>query len=329
MRIRRILAIATGLELVGIAALAAFTGLFSFRADKYDVANNLAPLWLIVAVLGGLISWFALGPRKARTGAMVATAFAVIVFGGAIGWELAHKAAQSLFHPPARGPVLKVVTFNASGDTFDPDLSRQALVSADADVVLLQEPAQLLAQPATLLAKYPHLAECHVVAACELAILSKRPIRRSRAVVKRRGGVGWGDVEFLWAETTAPDGRPVTVATTHYEWQVQGGQRKQRRLLDQHAQALPQDNLVLGGDFNLTPWTRAMREQDRRLRPLTRRTRAVFSWPAHIPRLFRPVYVPLVPIDHVYAGPAWKTVSARRLPAAASDHYPVMVILAR
>ena len=36
----------------------------------------------------------------------------------------------------------------------------------------------------------------------------------------------------------------------------------------------------------------------------------------------------LLPIDHVYAGPGWRTVRAERGPRLGSDHYPVIVTLA-
>src|SRR3546814_7596545 len=62
--------------------------------------------------------------------------------------------------------------------------------------------------------------------------------------------------------------------------------------------------------MNLTPWAAAMREQDRALAPLTRMTRAP-SWPRALP---------VLPLDHLYAGPDWGLVSARRLAATGSDH---------
>ncbi|HQR90495.1 MAG TPA: endonuclease, partial [Caulobacter sp.] len=38
---------------------------------------------------------------------------------------------------------------------------------------------------------------------------------------------------------------------------------------------------------------------------------------------------PFLPIDHVYAGGAWKTVSVVRGPALGSDHRPIVVKLRR
>nr|QQZ48664.1 hypothetical protein JKL49_14190 [Phenylobacterium glaciei] len=44
---------------------------------------------------------------------------------------------------------------------------------------------------------------------------------------------------------------------------------------------------------------------------LERRTKALFSWPAY---LGAKVPFPFLPIDHVYAGKGWRTVSVKRGP---------------
>ena len=129
-----------------------------------------------------------------------------------------------------------------------------------------------------------------------------------------------------WAEVQAPGGA-FTALTTHYTWPTwvyaQEWQRGELvRLADRHRA----DDLIITGDFNLTPWSKALHEQDVRL-GLVRRTRAVFSWPAEFKRIVAPA--PLLPIDHVYAGRAWRTVSVKRGPRLGSDHYPVIVTLTR
>jgi endonuclease/exonuclease/phosphatase (EEP) superfamily protein YafD len=88
------------------------------------------------------------------------------------------------------------------------------------------------------------------------------------------------------------------------------------------------DSLIVAGDFNLTPWSFALRRGDARL-GLRRLSRALATWPAG------PVYAgvalpfPVLPIDHVYAGRAWRVVSLKRGPRLGSDHYPVVVVLTR
>jgi endonuclease/exonuclease/phosphatase (EEP) superfamily protein YafD len=62
---------------------------------------------------------------------------------------------------------------------------------------------------------------------------------------------------------------------------------------------------------------------------MTRRERALFTWPALIARLHRPSPLALLPIDHLYAGAAWKTLAVRPLPRTGSDHFGILVTLAR
>jgi endonuclease/exonuclease/phosphatase (EEP) superfamily protein YafD len=86
--------------------------------------------------------------------------------------------------------------------------------------------------------------------------------------------------------------------------------------------------MILAGDFNSTPWSFARREDDRRF-GLIRRDRAMWSWPAEFvgPHGFQAPF-PFLPIDHIYAGPGWATVSVSRGPRLGSDHYPLIAVLA-
>jgi endonuclease/exonuclease/phosphatase (EEP) superfamily protein YafD len=47
----------------------------------------------------------------------------------------------------------------------------------------------------------------------------------------------------------------------------------------------------------------------------------LFSWPATRSP------IPILPIDHLYAGPAWRTVNVERGPHLGSDHYPLVATL--
>ena len=109
------------------------------------------------------------------------------------------------------------------------------------------------------------------------------------------------------------------VATLHYPRPTSSDQAVRRRDVAHALARIDRDALIVAGDMNLTPWAAAMREQDRALAPLTRMTRAP-SWPRALP---------VLPIDHLYAGPDWGLVSTRQLPATGSDHRPILVTLAR
>ena len=84
----------------------------------------------------------------------------------------------------------------------------------------------------------------------------------------------------------------------------------------------PREHVILVGDFNSTPWSFARRREETAL-GLERRTRILPTYPAN-----GPFGVALLPIDHVYAGPGWGTVSINRGPRLGSDHYPIVAVLA-
>jgi endonuclease/exonuclease/phosphatase (EEP) superfamily protein YafD len=83
--------------------------------------------------------------------------------------------------------------------------------------------------------------------------------------------------------------------------------------------------LILAGDLNLTPWSFRLRRLDRTL-GLARRDRAAFTWPARLLGMRWPA--PVMPLDHLYAGSAWRTVRVFVGPAIDATHRPLVVDLA-
>ena len=130
--------------------------------------------------------------------------------------------------------------------------------------------------------------------------------------------------EFVNATYANPSGE-IEVVTTHLNRQLGPSVGRQITALESVAGARPRTRMILTGDFNATPWSAEIRRLDRSL-GLTRRDRAVASWPAQIFGVRWPF--PFLPIDHVYAGRGWTTVSVERGPWLGSDHYPVIVTLA-
>jgi vancomycin resistance protein VanJ len=120
------------------------------------------------------------------------------------------------------------------------------------------------------------------------------------------------------------------VLTLHYMWPLPpAAQAWQRRVVAGVVERLPKASLIVSGDNNLPPWTAALKRQDAAFAPMTRRERALFTWPAAISHIGRAWPMPFLPIDHLYAGAAWKTLAVTRLPSTGSDHYGVLVKLAR
>jgi endonuclease/exonuclease/phosphatase (EEP) superfamily protein YafD len=258
-----------------------------------------------------------------RRPALIAAAIGILANGALIAPELLRPT--SLAAPNGLGPPLTVLTFNVWDDNRRPNPTVDAIIAANADVVLLQEYFGLsLDAQQRLFAAYPYRAGCPL--GCDLVMLSKRPWLVGGPTTSSRDP---HDIALV-GETTAPDGRPVDVVTLHYLWPLPpGGQAGQRAVVANIVGGLPKANLIVAGDFNLAPWTAALKRQDATFAPMTRREKALFTWPALIARLDRPSPIAVLPIDHLYAGAAWKTLSVRRLPRAGSDHFGVLVTLAR
>src|SRR5690606_31941267 len=110
------------------------------------------------------------------------------------------------------------------------------------------------------------------------------------------------------------------VVGVHYAWPTTSDQAGQGRALARVLDQLPRKRVILTGDFNSTPWSFARRREDA-LFGIERRTRALFSWPAAKFSRYRIQFpFPFLPIDHIYAGSDWRTVSIERGPALGSDH---------
>lgn len=298
-----------------LALVLAQGGRFS---DRLDVLTHLTPGFLAGALAAGL-AWLLLGRRGKATPALVAVSLASALL--LMGPEL--LAASRAPRVPPEGPTLKLLQFNLWGRNRDPEATARWILEEDPDVIVFEEGFARSGGVARALAvRYPHSITCAEPLPCSTMILAKRAPRAG-------GGLSDANLVGAWATFQGRRGR-FTVVGVHYTWPLPAGpQQQQTRRLAEVLQRFPKDSLVVAGDFNSTPWSFSLRRQDR-LFGLERRTRALFSWPAgdfsgrHVSAPF-----PVLPIDHVYAGEAWKTVSVKRGPKLGSDHYPIVVELAR
>ena len=309
----RWIAAGLGVALAAGAGLVSAFGLVGAVWGWADALNHLAPIWLVCGWVGAALVCLALPEGRLRTASLISAAVAVLFCGVPMVWEMARTGREA--PPPAN---LTVLSFNRWWDSPDPPGQVAMIRASGADLVALQEANGFEAAAGSLRDLYPYQLFCG--GNCDTAILSKRPILASG----REASAQWpGGSKFLWARTTALDGRPVTLATLHPFWPIPPWiQRGQRGRIAELISALPLDETIVAGDFNLTPWSFAMRRMDATLAPLTRRSHGLLTFPASWP-------VPFLALDQVYAAPAWKTVSIERLPRAASDHYPVRVTFRR
>lgn len=315
----RVLATATAMELSAAVALLAVGGLFGFRSGWLDVINNLAPVLIAIALVGAALAILTLDRGPVRLVTLALSGLGA-VYGLAI---MAPDVIQSFQSHHAKGTALKVLSTNVWSGNPTPDAAISTILARDADVVLMQETnGNVSASLARLKVRYPYSSDCNGQG---VQIFAKTPL------IDRgcgRDSDAPGLLDQAWVETTAPDGRPVTLLTTHLNWPFPPrSQPFQRQLLLETIQHLPGD-VILAGDFNTTPWSFAMRRQDAMLAPLTRRTHGLFSWPARINAIRRP-WTPMAPIDHLYCGPNWTAnrVSSFRMPG--SDHFAIETVLVR
>lgn len=291
-------------------------------SDRLDVLTHFTP-WLLAGALAGLALWAVTGRRgRATPGLALLGGLSALVL---MAPELAAAAGQK--RGPAEGPTLKIVQFNLWGRNRDPEATARWILEEDPDVIVFQEGFARSGGVARALApRYPHRTTCAEPQACSTMILSKRPAVAEGGL---QAGVSEANLAGAWATFRGSRG-PFTVVGVHYTWPLPAGPQQQQTLrLSRVLEQFPKESLVVVGDFNSTPWSFSLRRQDR-LFGLERRTRALFTWPAgRFSDLDLAAPFPILAIDQVYAGSDWETVDVRRGPALGSDHYPVVVDLAR
>jgi endonuclease/exonuclease/phosphatase (EEP) superfamily protein YafD len=224
------------------------------------------------------------------------------------------------------GRTVRVLDWNVWVKNTAPKASADLIRSYDPDVITLQEadgPAAAI--PAALKQSYPHVARCR---GCDLYILSRWPLRRWGAKDENWDHGSGRPATVVWAEVVPPGQAPFSVLTTHYDHpNTKSRQAVQRAYLAALLTKFDPQTTLLAADMNLTPWAFAMDRQDAAM-PVRRVTRALASWPARFER-GNAFPMPLLPIDHIYAGSAWKVVSVERGARGGSDHYPVIATLTR
>lgn len=298
--------------LVAAVAVAATAGRW---IPALDVLNSIAPVTFVAAAATVATALWRRRPGMAGP-ALVALALCAI--------PILYEATRSIPAAPAGAGGVTIVTHNVRFDNADPRATATIVAAGEPDVILLQETDRHDWGAQFSAVRYPYRSACRR-AGCSLLILSRWPIVASRYRIRDPVSGEQVGPRLVWA-TIAPPGQPrFDVATLHLDWPGPE-QRRQRDDLARSIGGLDLARLVLAGDFNLTPWSWAMRRSDADLAPLTRVTRATWSYPARIGS-GTPLPLPLLPIDQLFAGPEWTLVGVDRLARTGSDHYPVRVRL--
>jgi endonuclease/exonuclease/phosphatase (EEP) superfamily protein YafD len=302
--------------LSAFSAVAATAGLGG-RADfKLDLFAQFAAVWLAGSLIALVAAAFFRGPLRwgVAIPALVGVSASVVLMLPEFLRDTGPRAAAD-----APGQI-RIVQMNVWQWNHRPDVILDWLDAERPDIAILEENSPRFQ---TALAAHP---AWHVgCGTCEVMILSRDPAL-AVGPPPRRGRAHVGPLTRGYFH----DSRGVfAVIGVHNAWPTDvGDQRAQEQRLADTIAETGRERLIVAGDFNSTPWSFARRRWDAAF-GLTRRERAVFSWPAQLTKRANWIDLPILPIDHVYAGPGWATVSVRRgRPRLSSDHYPLVVTLA-
>jgi endonuclease/exonuclease/phosphatase (EEP) superfamily protein YafD len=323
LRPRLTIAACAALGPFGLLGLAGAAGGFS---DSLDILNHGTQVFFLAAV-GLTVASLALTPRRRWVTLM--GAICAVATGGILSQDRPPPTVKL----EAGAPVLRIIEHNAWAKNRRPYQTAEAILARHADVVVLVEAegsSRLVAD--RLRAAYPYATRCLDGPYCGMEIFSRYPISGWRSHIG-----GWRPPEndfLMWlrADIDAGQAGPVSLyATKLVHPGPNGVQARQIEGLVETLGLSGGRRTIVTGDFNLTPWSFRLRRLDGSLQQvagLRRLTRGVRTWPARLPQAPGANWpVPLIGIDHLYAGPDWRLVSLKRLPATGSDHYPIEAVL--
>jgi endonuclease/exonuclease/phosphatase (EEP) superfamily protein YafD len=316
MRLLRVLLTAVvGPLLLGLAALSAAAAIAAQRGRTsldFDVLTQFAPFWLaggVTAAVGAGVTF-----RGVFRALVVGLGLVGAVAAGALIVPELTRSTGPRAEPLAPGQI-KVIQFNTWHNSPSPQRNVDWLVREDPDIAVLEETTP------TLRALLKRQRQWRVTCGdCEVVILSKAAPVSSGVKGRRRAPLSRATFRDAHGE--------FTVLGLHNAWPTDPDQPRQEARLAEAIALFPPQRTIVTGDFNSAPWSFQRRRWDTAF-GLIRRDRALFSWPAHSYRNIRWLGgFAFLPIDHVYAGSDWATVSIRRGPRLSSDHYPVIAVLA-
>ena len=305
---------------VASAAVLSLGGAFS---DRLDTLTHFAPLYLV----GGLVAialQLVRGKQRGRWGVIMG-AGAVLISTALMAPDVLARLTAKTAAPGRQ--TLKIIQLNVWSKNVDARGTAAWIARQRADVVVLEEVAgSAEAVPVLLRRDYPYRTLAPTSFDIMTVILSRAPPYDSGAWPSPDT---FGRHSGAWASFGDP-ATGYTVVGAHALWPAPAGRQQiQTALLASRLRDFNRDTLILAGDFNATPWSYSLRRQDA-LFGLIRRSHALFSWSVRPYSRYRfSTPIPLMPIDHVYAGAAWKTVSVTTGPKLGSDHLPIIAVLTR
>jgi len=307
-----------------LLAVLAFLGIAS---PYLDVFNHLQLLLFGGTLLALLLTPLLLPEGRARAFLLAAVATGFVASSAAVIPEALGSLAPRPPVPTDGRPVLKVMTHNLFGLNYDMVRVASVIAAEAPDIVALQEffPEQSSELDPLLRPIYPFSVHCSGGKRANIALYSKLPFERSVDGACSNTNDAGERTAHIVARFTLPDGRQVSVVTTHIDWPVPV-ERQQAELaaLTQTMAGVPGPALLVG-DFNSTPWSYTLR-RFAAATSLERETRSLLTYPLifHYFGDWRPT-LPFLPLDQVFSKGALAVHEVRAGAQTGSDHLPVVV----
>jgi endonuclease/exonuclease/phosphatase (EEP) superfamily protein YafD len=292
------------------AALAAECGRWSVRLD---LLADLAPLWFVssaLCVLAGSLL------RAGHRGPALGLGLAGLAASGAL---LAPEFTRPISNARPRGGCerLRVIQLNVGGSGLaDSESAAAWIAKQNPDLVFLDDGDQALRSALA------HHGLFWRNGPGWTAIASRRPLRRAARLP------GLADMPDLTLATYGEGAGRTDLIAAHIARPFVTGPQAARWTLPELKALVAlypaSRRMILAGDFNLAPWSFQLRRLDGAL-TLERRDRAAFTWPARL--LGRAWPLPVLPLDHVYAGAEWRTLDVSVGPSLGGTHLPLVVDL--
>jgi endonuclease/exonuclease/phosphatase (EEP) superfamily protein YafD len=314
--------------LVAAAALLAFAaGYLSSLSALLDFSAQFSAHWLVLAVVAVVASFVQRYAYTILASSLLIAALAPPII--ASWYSATHiattgiEASASVDGPvnppkPAKPPrQFKLLTFNVYNLNNDLEAIWSEIVRHDADVLLLIEfgPSKQGLLP-RLLERYPHGKSCVWSWSCAIGLYSRLPMQNFKLVAPNDDAgpaLIAADIELA--------GGPVTIIGTHV-LSPNHGPRANFIELD-HLGRRARESLnpvVVAGDLNTTVWANAF-DNFRRKSGLIHMGHLIPTWP------MRPLPLPQLGIDHVFASPELRMTGIRAGKAAGSDHLPLVATI--
>jgi len=284
-----------------------------------DIASHFALPGLLASVLAWVLAL--LVTRKGERSALWLAVVGTLCWGLLLAPDYAARLTAK--RAPAGEQTIKIVQFNLWAVNSDRAGSSAWILAQDPDVVVLEEVSGISDKIVRRLAeRYPYAHSCADPSPCSTMILSKaQPLASGGQIFPG------GPSNLTWVSLQGPGG-PYSLIGVHQSWPYPiADQPAQTAAVADTLKRFDPAGVIVAGDFNSTPWSAALKKQDR-LFGLNRLTHALPTFPARVfGRRSFAFPAPLLPLDHVYAGRDWKVVSLKRGPRLGSDHYPLVTVL--